>query len=168
MLYNRRLRVRLRTSKGTVYSKLMRPNSGLPQGGILSPLLWIIFIRDFEPFLEKNVALFPDKLLTRIYADDITLLEWAPTLLELHTNHSNTSSKVKDYCSEKPLHLCTRKCKSMVLNPPLQEPFLRGVEPRRTRVYASRSRSWETLCHLESSPRLRHYSISLLYSPPFH
>ena len=49
-LTRRTFRVRLRTSAGTSYRKPRKISQGLPQGGVLSPLLWLLIFNNVQPY----------------------------------------------------------------------------------------------------------------------
>ena len=45
---------KLRSPLGTVYSEDFAPTRGVPQGGVLSPLLWLIFFNSVPRLLREN------------------------------------------------------------------------------------------------------------------
>ena len=69
--------LRGRYQKVCVDGKLSEPlgiHSGVPQGSILGPALFLLFINDLHLVLKNNIG---------IYADDSTLNASAPTLAEV-------------------------------------------------------------------------------------
>ena len=73
-LSNRRQRVNVNGS----YSDWSNVISGVPQGSVLGPLLFIIYINDLPEALQSNVAIFADN--TKLYrfiitADDSNILQ---------------------------------------------------------------------------------------------
>ena len=93
-LSNRQQRVRVNKQ----YSDFSAVASGIPQGSILGPLLFIIFINDLPDNLNSNCKIFADD--TKIYGpsqnynilqdDLIRLLEWSDKW-QLHFNKSKCS-----------------------------------------------------------------------------
>ena len=73
----RKLRVRLRTAVGDFKSKDRPISRGLPRGGVLSPLLWLVFFNDLPTrraaFREEYPEIF-GRVSSKdlIYAGDIT------------------------------------------------------------------------------------------------
>ena len=75
-LTQRNFRMRLATPIGTVYSKRKGPTKGVPQGGVLSPLLWLLHIDRLSQLIKtemiKAVPYKPSTwpLMIQIFADD--------------------------------------------------------------------------------------------------
>ena len=78
-LTQRSFRMRLKTNSGPFFSGPRPISRGLPQGGVLSPLLWLVIFNDIQSFLEEQRKKEPETFagaifLDLIYADDITSL----------------------------------------------------------------------------------------------
>ena len=98
-LTSRTFRVRLATPIGTVFSAHRNPSRGVPQGGVLSPLLWILRVNRIAKYTRSQMkrAIQEESsdwdLIVQIFAGDIsaaishedreTVLEMAWTLKEI-------------------------------------------------------------------------------------
>ena len=77
-LTHRTFKMRLGTPIGTVYSKFKDPTKGVPQGGVLSPLLWLLHINRItiqtRETMKKTAPLRTSgwSLLIQIFADDVS------------------------------------------------------------------------------------------------
>ena len=79
--------------------------TGLPQGGVLSPILWLMYFNSVIPQLRARrvAAGLPEEwFLTLLFADDITIVISAPTLQELCTLANFSDQSVREV-----LHLGT-------------------------------------------------------------
>ena len=72
-----------------VYSSTKIISSGVPQGSVLGPILFLIYIND--------IVCASTKFKFTIYADDTTLLMADKNLQNLHTNLSNEISRVHQW-----------------------------------------------------------------------
>ena len=52
-LMTRTFQVRMTSSKGTYHSSIYNITKGLPQGGVLSPLLWLMFLNNIQAQLYR-------------------------------------------------------------------------------------------------------------------
>ena len=71
-LFNRQQKVFLNSA----YSQLGSNSAGVPQGSILGPLLFLIYINDIADVLESSA---------RLFADDTSLLKSSSSCLEIQT-----------------------------------------------------------------------------------
>ncbi|KAF0300702.1 putative RNA-directed DNA polymerase from transposon BS [Amphibalanus amphitrite] len=70
-LSDRRARVR----RGAARSDLRVFQEGLPQGSVLAPLLWLVYVNDIDVAMPEHVS-------RSLFADDVALLACAPTARE--------------------------------------------------------------------------------------
>ena len=122
-------------------------SAGLPQGGVLSPLLWILFFNTIHEDLNKwraEAGLDLLRFLDLIFADDITTVVVADSLemsSKLAVFSAQTMEKVL-----RPKHLSMQRAKTQNL---LYEPRLipMGLFRRddRTRVPSTKKRIQEQL-----------------------
>ena len=66
-LHNRKQRVILNGS----YSEYYSIESGVPQGSVLGPLLFLVYINDLEKNIKSNVKFFADDMLYSIVKDPV-------------------------------------------------------------------------------------------------
>ena len=111
-LSGRRQRVVVNGSKST-WAKV---TSGIPQGSLLGPLLFVCFINDMPSVVESPVHLFADdtKLYRRVTTledhkalqDDLTNLEdWSTKCKVMHIGHSNPQHEYVMYSGGPPIML---------------------------------------------------------------
>ena len=125
---NRFLRVRLRTRYGACYSPDCRATCGLPQGGVLSPFLWVIFLSDFRARLAASgVDLSAVQL--AIYADDITFLTSGRSAAAVTQLQEQALAATRSYFSANDLVLSSEKSKRVwtPARPRVPRAFLRRV-----------------------------------------
>lgn len=84
-------------------SDCITPTSSVPQGSILSPLLFALFINDLPPLIKSMILLFADdvKIFRKIKShEDVRILQ-----ADIDTIHN--------WCRENLLEMNTNKCNSM-------------------------------------------------------
>ena len=84
-------------------------NCGVPQGSILGPLLFLLFINDLPLLLHDTVS-FVD-----LYADDTTLYEQHSDLKTLQRNLQKSLNLLHDWCRKNGMVLNTLKTKVMLI-----------------------------------------------------
>ena len=82
---------------------------GVPQGSILGPLLFLIFINDLPLFLSEHV------FSTDLYADDTTIYDIQKDLPTVIANLQRALDCLKDWCKQNGMILNTEKTKVMLL-----------------------------------------------------
>jgi hypothetical protein len=89
------------------YSDIKPISAGVPQGSILGPLLFIIYVNDVFQFLSHNVQIY-------LYADDTAIVFTADSDVDLQAVIDNFFTNYSNWCS--------RNC--IVVNP-VKSNFLR-------------------------------------------
>ncbi|MCG7869794.1 MAG: hypothetical protein JAY74_25915 [Candidatus Thiodiazotropha taylori] len=82
---------------------------GVPQGSILGPLLFLIFINDLPLILQNVVAA------TDLYADDTTIYDVQSDKQTLENNLQKSLNLLKQWCKENGMLLNTNKTKVMLI-----------------------------------------------------
>jgi len=82
---------------------------GLPQGSVLSPLLFLFVINDLRPRLRSNV--------TSMFADDVGLVAQSSRLAEAAAIIEEDVNEVHRWSQEKKLHLNIAKCEVCFFSP---------------------------------------------------
>ena len=103
--------LRDRTQKVVIEGKLSDPlpvTSGVPQGSILGPLLFIIFVNDL-PIHTGN----PDAM--HIYADDTTQVAAGKTVTDVAVDLEQDLSKIDHWATVNRMALNTDKTKTMLI-----------------------------------------------------
>ena len=83
--------------------------SGIPQGSILGPILFLIYINDLSLFI-KNSNL-------DLYADDSTLYTSGAKSLEVQTNLQSSLNSILDWCTYNNMVVNPTKTKCMLIGP---------------------------------------------------
>jgi len=94
----------------------------LPQGSILSPLLFSIFINDIEESLSGSDFL--------LYADDLTFFLSEPTLAQSIEKAENTLLSLSKWCSKNGLKMNFNKSEFMIFS----KKHDRSIEPHKTEL----------------------------------
>lgn len=84
-------------------SVCITPNSSVPQGSVLSPLLFALFINDLAPLIKSNILLF---------ADDIKIFNKISSYEDAKILQKDIETIV-NWCSENELQLNINKCNAM-------------------------------------------------------
>ena len=92
-----------------VFSEKYNISWGVPQGSILGPLLFLLYINDIQKFILNGTAL--------LYADDTTLIfsHKDPSILQSLVNHD--LNNVIEYTNANHLKLNGKKSKFMFFSP---------------------------------------------------
>ena len=122
-LKDRTFQVKLTTPNGNCMSTIHPISKGLPQGGVLSPLLWLAF---FNPLLTRLDELRKEdpiegvEYVDFVYADDITTIITAPDEALLQKASMKNKEHIQKILSkELSLLLELGKCKNIMMNPDL-------------------------------------------------
>ncbi len=101
-LFNRSAQV----SYNDVLSEAQHLNSGVPQGSILGPLLFVLFFNDITDIIETNVIK---------YADDTAIYFADKDVTNLSKSLTNKMTKLEKWIDDNELILNTKKGKTEVL-----------------------------------------------------
>ena len=82
---------------------------GVPQGSILGPLLFLIFINDLHLYLQNNTSTID------LYADDTTIYYSCSNILMLERNLQKSLDCLQIWCRENGMILNTDKTKVMLI-----------------------------------------------------
>ena len=85
-------------------------SSGVPQGSILGPLLFLIFINDFPLVLSGKVSS------TDMYADDTTIYDLQADMGTLRSNLQESLTILQKWCKQNGMLLNTEKTKIMFIS----------------------------------------------------
>ena len=89
-------------------SKSLPLNTGVPQGSILGPLLFIINTSDLPSCLPLECKLF-------MYADDSTITCSSSNINEIENNLNAALGRIYDWCVRNKLTINANKTKSMLI-----------------------------------------------------
>ncbi len=81
---------------------------GVPQGSILGPLLFILFVNDIHLHLEQTDS--------DLYADDTNIYAIGKSVLEINSKLEGDMNVLWDWCSENALNINTDKTKCMLVS----------------------------------------------------
>ena len=100
-LNNRKQSVRINGSTSSWTSV----TSGVPQGSILGPLMFLLFVNDIAQITSSNIMLFADD--TKLWRlikiiDDVNILQ-------------EDLARIIEWCQKRKLHLDVKKCKYMAI-----------------------------------------------------
>ena len=89
-------------------SRALPLNTGVPQGSILGPLLFIIYTSDLPLCIPQTCNLF-------MYADDSTLTCSFTNINEIENNLNTALGRIYDWCTRNKLTINANKTKSMLI-----------------------------------------------------
>ena len=105
---------------GTSYSDPFKPNKGVRQGCVLSPLLFNIFLADLQNELDScndNVKLNDNKEISCLmWADDILILSESESESEREDGLQRKLNTLGVYCVTNKLSVNTNKTECMIFN----------------------------------------------------
>ena len=96
-----------KVSISNILSQEERIISGVPQGSILGPLMFLLFIND--------LPLYTDNVKTDLYADDTTLHEDGQSISDIKTKLQIGLNNLQEWCKNNGMVLNTAKTKIMLI-----------------------------------------------------
>lgn len=93
---------------GNTCSPILSLSHGVPQGSLLGPLLFLLFINDFHSCLDSGSMI--------MYADDSTVVFAAKNYQSLITKVNYNLDLIKAYCDNNRLKLNVSKTKAIIFN----------------------------------------------------
>ena len=93
-------------SVNNLNSNLRPVNIGVPQGSILGPLLFLIYVND----LSNSTTISP-----RLFADDTSLVLSSPSIPSLRQTCNNELCNLKSWCDANYLQVNPSKCVSLII-----------------------------------------------------
>ena len=120
---------------------------GVPQGGVLSPLVWLLFLSNLGPAtarrwpsdrpLMQGGATDGTRVRPFVYADDVSLLVTGPSAKAVSIAAHEAAQHVDGALGDDGLKLAPNKCRSLWLPPaPHRAPFRARAPPRYGKVVA--------------------------------
>ena len=92
---------------GHSYSKFKDIENGVPQGSILGPILFLLYINDLPLYLSNSIS--------ELYADDTTLHTSGNSIESIRNDLVSDLSAVLRWCEENGMMINIDKCKSMLI-----------------------------------------------------
>ena len=137
-LRKRKFRIRLNTAAGTFISKTRPISRGLPQGGKISPLLWLVLFDEVLPKIERKRAEEPEvfgeaNFQDFIYADDITTVFAHKDAGEIPRIATRNAEIIQEVLNDIRLRLSCPKSLNFAISPGLiaRRTFRRMPKPQR-------------------------------------
>ena len=93
---------------GNIQSDILPINSGVPQGSILGPLLFLIYINDIA-FLHPDLNI-------DLYADDSTLFESGFDIFKIEEKLQSDLDNISNWCINNNMSLHPQKSKCMLIS----------------------------------------------------
>ena len=97
-----------RVSLGSHLSDPAHVTCGVPQGSILGPLLFLVFINDLPLVLKESAAV-------DLYADDTVFYDFQTSIDQLESKLQLTLNSLKDWCRQNGMVINTEKNKVMLI-----------------------------------------------------
>jgi hypothetical protein len=117
---NRKQYVSITSPKGVFNSQLLDIKYGVPQGSILGPFLFILYINDIEHM--QSMAKIT------LYADDTTIICKNPDFQKLEIEANQIVNSVVQYFNENRLKVNTKKSNFLLFNKRKTRPFDLGIQ----------------------------------------
>jgi hypothetical protein len=96
-----------KTFCNNTYSNINYVNIGVPQGSVLGPLLFLLFVNDINNYLGNVTC--------NMYADDVILYCAAPTLQEVNNNLQNAINSINEWYTNNMLVVNASKSNAMIV-----------------------------------------------------
>ena len=114
-LSNRRSKVRICNS----YSRIFRLRRGVPQGSVLGPVLFSLYINNLPTFLPTSVK-------TSLYADDLAIWASSPNVECATSTVQAALNRLVEWSSKRRLSLNPLKCEPSFFSP---DPYQSHIQP---------------------------------------
>ena len=108
-----------RVSLGNNLSEPASVTCGVPQGSILGPLLFLVFINDLPLFLQSST-------IVDLYADDTTFYDFQNDINQLKNNLQSSLESLHRWCKQNGMVLNANKTKVMLITSKQKRNFLQN------------------------------------------
>ena len=112
--------VKYRTPQGVFYGQKTPIKAGLPQGGVLSPFLWLMFFNGIHGELKALRELRgedPSRFVDLVFADDLTTIIFSPELDPLRGYSHGNVDNVRHTMGRRGLNLQDPKTHNILFRP---------------------------------------------------